>query len=58
MIGELPTTEKLDDTNYEIRHWKIQYPLNDKDPLENLTVAKGSLLSKDKDGKQIDTNIV
>ena len=31
MIGELSTTKKLDDTNYEMWYQKIQYLLSDKE---------------------------
>ena len=57
-IGELSTSQKLDDTNYEIWHRKIQYPLDDKDLLEHLTVTKVLPFDKDRDGKPIDSTVV
>jgi len=58
MIGELSTSQKLNGTNYEIWHRKIQYLLDDKDLLEHLKVAKVPPSDKDKDEKQIDTTTV
>ena len=58
MIGELSTSQKLDGTNYEMWHRKIQYLLDDKDLLEHLKVAKVPPSDKDKDGKLIDTTFV
>ena len=55
MIGELNISQKLDDTNYEMWHRKIQYLLDDKDLFEHLKVAKVPPSDKDKDGKPIDT---
>ncbi|KAH9618858.1 hypothetical protein KSS87_009464, partial [Heliosperma pusillum] len=42
MIGDLSTTEKLDGTNYDMWHRKIQYLLNEREVLDTLstTVAK------------------
>jgi len=46
MTGELSTTQKLDDTNYEMWHQKITYLLNDRDLLEHLIVIKAPLSNK------------
>jgi len=58
MIGELSTSLKLDETNYEIWHQKIQYLLVDKDLIEHLKMAKVPRSNKDRDGKSIDTTTV
>ena len=58
MIGELSTMQKLDDTNHEIWHRKVQYFLDDKDLLEHLLVAKVPPSDKDKYGKLIETTTV
>jgi len=58
MLGEVPTNQKLDDTNYDIWHRKIQYLLNEKDLLEHLIITKSSPSEQDKDGKPIDVAFV
>ena len=55
MIGELSTSQKLDGTNYETWHWKIQYFLDNKDLLEHLKAAKVPPSDKHRDGKPTDT---
>lgn len=37
MIGDLSTSEKLDGTNYDIWHRKIQYLLNEREVLETIS---------------------
>ena len=54
MLCELSSNQKLDDTNYDIFHRKIQYLLNEKDLLEDLTIAKSPTSDQSKDGKPID----
>lgn len=39
MIGDLSTNEKLDGTNYDIWHRKIQYLLNEREVLDNLSIV-------------------
>ena len=58
LIGELSTTKKLNEINYEMWDRKIQYLLNDKDLLEHMRVAKLLPSNKDRDGKPIDTTTV
>jgi len=53
MFSELSTSQKLDGTNYEIWHRKIQYLLDDKDLLEHLKVAKVPPFDKDRDGNKL-----
>ena len=55
MIGELSTSQKLENTNYDMQKWKTWYLLNERDLLEHLTVPKFPTLNKDKYGKPIDT---
>jgi len=54
MITELSTSQKLDDTNYDMWKQKIQHLLGYKDLLEDLQVAKFLPSDKDKDGKPVD----
>jgi len=49
----LSTTQKLDENNYEMSHWKSRYLLNDKGLLEHLIVAKVPPSDKGRDGKQL-----
>ena len=53
MIGDLSTDEKLDGSNYDMWHWKIQFLLDDREVLEPLQVTMSALATKDKDDKDI-----
>ena len=58
MINELSTSQKLDESNYDMWKRKIQFLLNERDLLEHLTVAKFPPSDTNKDGKPIHTSSV
>jgi len=53
MIGALSTDEKLDGSNYDMWHRKIQFLLDNREVLEPLSVTISAPATKNKDDKDI-----
>jgi len=54
-IGYIQSNDKLDGTNYDICHLKVQFALNDGDMLDLLTSSMPTLADKDEQGRDITT---
>ena len=53
LIANIPTNEKLDETNYDLWLLKIQFLLKDKDMIELLTTSMSAPAEKYKRGKDV-----
>ena len=51
----MPFYEKMDDSNYDIWHLKVQFTLNEGDILDLLTTSMPALIDKDEQGEDIIT---
>ena len=47
LIGSMSSKEKLDNTNYDVWHLKVQFTLNEGGMLDLLTTSMPALTDKD-----------
>ena len=50
-IGCMQSNDKLDGTNYDVWHLKVQFALDDGDMLDLLTFSMPTLADKDEQGR-------
>jgi len=53
LMGSMPSNEKLDGTNYDVWHLKVQFTLNEGDMLDLLMTSMRAPADKDDKGRDI-----